>query len=186
MQKTDAVDAAVTLLYEAALDESLRGEAMAAFARAFDAPQAIRMRFDFERYQLSEFCTHGHDSAVTDRYAASVAQHERARGALAGGVATAYRAWQRPVPISFERGVGSRLWDVDGNEYVDYALAFGPMFLGHSPEPVISAVERQLGRAERRLHAALKALAVLRRLRGPGVGVQVNVAQKMVVDNRGG
>jgi glutamate-1-semialdehyde 2,1-aminomutase len=51
---------------------------------------------------------------------------------------------QLPVPISFERGFGSRLWDVDGNEYVDYALAFGPLLLGHSPEVVLSAVERQL------------------------------------------
>jgi glutamate-1-semialdehyde 2,1-aminomutase len=71
-------------------------------------------------------------------------QHDRAQRTLAGGVATAFRAAQLPVPICFERGSGSRLWDVDGNEYIDYALAFGPLLLGHSPEPVIEAVERQL------------------------------------------
>ena len=82
--------------------------------------------------------------AATDRYARSRSQHQRAARSLAGGVATAFRAPQLPVPISFARGAGSRLWDVDGNEYVDLALAFGPMLLGHSPAPVTEAVRRQL------------------------------------------
>lgn len=81
---------------------------------------------------------------MKDRYEASRAQQRRARRSLAGGVATAYRAPQQPVPISFSGGQGSRLTDIDGNEYVDYALAFGPMLLGHSPERVIQAVQRQL------------------------------------------
>jgi glutamate-1-semialdehyde 2,1-aminomutase len=63
---------------------------------------------------------------------------------LAGGIATAFRAAQLPVPITFVRGVGARIVDIDGNEYVDFALAFGPLLLGHSPEPVIEAVARQL------------------------------------------
>lgn len=42
---------------------------MAAFAKAFDAPQAIRMRFDFDRNELSECHVHGHDSGVLARYA---------------------------------------------------------------------------------------------------------------------
>jgi glutamate-1-semialdehyde 2,1-aminomutase len=71
-------------------------------------------------------------------------QYARARRSLAGGVATAFRANQLPVPITFERASGARMWDLDGNEYVDYALAFGPLILGHSPEPVVAAVERQL------------------------------------------
>ena len=65
-------------------------------------------------------------------------QHERARDSLAGGVATAFRANQLPLPITFERGSAARIWDIDGNEYVDYALAFGPLILGHSPEPVLA------------------------------------------------
>jgi glutamate-1-semialdehyde 2,1-aminomutase len=87
------------------------------------------------------------DASVTERsYDRSRSQHERASRTLAGGVATAFRAAQSPVPITFERGSGARLWDIDGNEYVDYALAFGPMLLGHSPKPVIAEVERQLRR----------------------------------------
>jgi glutamate-1-semialdehyde 2,1-aminomutase len=81
---------------------------------------------------------------IADRFARSRAVHERARQTLAGGAASAVRAAQRPVPVSFERAAGARMWDVDGNEYVDYALAYGPMLLGHSPEPVLSAVRRQL------------------------------------------
>ncbi|MCY7417694.1 MAG: aminotransferase class III-fold pyridoxal phosphate-dependent enzyme [Chloroflexi bacterium] len=102
---------------------------------------------------------------TTDRFEGSRRQHERAKPTLAGGVATAFRAGQRPVPISFERGAGAHLWDVDSNEYVDYALAFGPMLLGHSPEPVITAVERQLRTgigygASHRLEAELAELVV--------------------------
>ncbi len=81
---------------------------------------------------------------MTGRYPRSRAQHQRSARSLAGGVATAFRAPQLPVPISFARGTGSRLWDVDRNEYLDFALAFGPMLLGHSPQAVVEAVRRQL------------------------------------------
>jgi glutamate-1-semialdehyde 2,1-aminomutase len=81
-----------------------------------------------------------------DRYGASTAQHARARESLAGGVATAFRSGQRPVPLTFVEADGSHLRDLDGNEYVDYSLAFGPMLLGHSPHEVIRAVEAQLRR----------------------------------------
>ncbi|MDQ6857775.1 MAG: aspartate aminotransferase family protein [Chloroflexota bacterium] len=81
---------------------------------------------------------------MSDRYARSRAEHARRERTLAGGVSTAFRALQRPVPITFEHGRGARLTDIDGNEYIDYALAFGPMLLGHSPRPVLDAVRRQL------------------------------------------
>lgn len=81
---------------------------------------------------------------MSDRYSASRAQHERAKRSLAGGLGSSYRGGQLPVPISFAKGRGSRLTDVDGNEYIDYGLAFGLMLLGHSPVPVIEAVKKQL------------------------------------------
>jgi glutamate-1-semialdehyde 2,1-aminomutase len=49
-------------------------------------------------------------------------------------------------PIFFDRGEGAWLWDVDGNDYVDYLLGQGPAFLGHAPEPVLQAVERECRR----------------------------------------
>jgi glutamate-1-semialdehyde 2,1-aminomutase len=83
---------------------------------------------------------------VTETFQRSQAQFERAKRSLAGGVATAFRAAQQPVPVCFTGGRGARLTDLDGREYVDYALGFGPMILGHSPRPVIEAVRRQLDR----------------------------------------
>jgi len=74
----------------------------------------------------------------------SHAQHNRARNSLAGGVATAFRATQEPVPVSFASSAGPRMTDVDGNQYVDFALGFGPLLLGHSPAPVLDAVQTQL------------------------------------------
>jgi glutamate-1-semialdehyde 2,1-aminomutase len=67
---------------------------------------------------------------------------------LAGGVSTIMRADARPFPLYFERGQGSRITDVDGNEYVDYTLAFGPLILGHSHPRVLAAVREQLERGQ--------------------------------------
>jgi glutamate-1-semialdehyde 2,1-aminomutase len=45
-----------------------------------------------------------------------------------------------------ERGSGSRIWDVDGNEYIDYALALGPIIHGHCPPRIIEAVVKVLNK----------------------------------------
>ena len=47
-------------------------------------------------------------------------------------------------PFYVEKAKGSRLWDVDGNEYIDLTAAFGPILLGHAPEVVIEAAREQL------------------------------------------
>ncbi|MBV9107846.1 MAG: amino acid adenylation domain-containing protein, partial [Gemmatimonadetes bacterium] len=52
-------------------------------------------------------------------------------------------------PIVGERSEGSRLWDLDGNEYVDFTIGFGVHFFGHRPRFILDAVEAQL---ERGLH----------------------------------
>jgi glutamate-1-semialdehyde 2,1-aminomutase len=85
-------------------------------------------------------------ATATGRYQRSREQIERARLSLAGGVATAMRSAQRPVPLVIEHANGSHVVDIDGNEYVDYVLGFGPMLLGHNPPAVIEAVKRQLER----------------------------------------
>jgi len=48
------------------------------------------------------------------------------------------------LPLVAERGQGSRVWDVDGNEYIDLNMAYGPLLLGHCPPSVIDAVTRQI------------------------------------------
>jgi len=51
---------------------------------------------------------------------------------------------QGVAPVYLARGRGSHVWDVDGNEYIDYAMALGPIILGHNYPAVTEAVTRQL------------------------------------------
>src|SRR5690606_28017154 len=44
------------------------------------------------------------------------------------------------------RGKGAWLWDIDGNDYVDYLLGQGPAFLGHAPDDITQAVTEAVGR----------------------------------------
>jgi len=74
---------------------------------------------------------------------ASRAMYERARNALAGGVASAYQE-REPWPIYLERGKGSRVWDVDGTERIDFHNGFGSMPQGHAHPAITQAVERRL------------------------------------------
>jgi glutamate-1-semialdehyde 2,1-aminomutase len=65
---------------------------------------------------------------------------------IPGGVTSSIRGGARPHPLYFERGEGPYLWDVDGRRYVDYALGYGPLILGHAPRVVRDAVSDQLTR----------------------------------------
>jgi glutamate-1-semialdehyde 2,1-aminomutase len=69
----------------------------------------------------------------------SAALHARASRRLPGGVDSNIRL--DAPPIFFDRGEGAWLFDVDGNDYVDYLLGQGPAFLGHAPARVLHAVE---------------------------------------------
>lgn len=73
-------------------------------------------------------------------YARSIDAYTEACALLAGGVSSNFRLGGQPVPLFFERAQGSRLYDLDGNSYIDYALGMGPVILGHAPEPVLRAV----------------------------------------------
>ena len=66
---------------------------------------------------------------------------ESARRSLAGGVSSPFRA-KLPVPLYCADARGSRLTDVDGNEYIDYALAWGPLILGHCHPELVEAMRR--------------------------------------------
>ena len=73
----------------------------------------------------------------------SAALFETACRSIPGGVnSTARATWSgwTPYPLFVESGDGSRLRDVDGNEYIDYLLGLGPMLLGHRPARVTQAV----------------------------------------------
>jgi glutamate-1-semialdehyde 2,1-aminomutase len=67
---------------------------------------------------------------------------------LAGGVSSSMRASSKPLPLFFTAGTGSRLTDVDGHEYIDYTLAWGPLILGHSHPAMVAAVRAQLRKSQ--------------------------------------
>ncbi len=71
--------------------------------------------------------------------------YELATRYMPGGVSSPVRAY-KPYPFYARGGRGSRIYDVDGNEYIDYCLAYGPLILGHAHEEVKDAVIAQLDR----------------------------------------
>lgn len=84
----------------------------------------------------------------TVKFEGSIERFNRAQRSLAGGVSSGLRASAKPVPIYFSTGTGSRLIDVDGNEFIDYTLAWGPLILGHRSRVVTEAVIDQLGKLQ--------------------------------------
>ena len=73
---------------------------------------------------------------------ASIAWHERAKNVIPGGVSSPVRAFSAVGgnPRYFVRGKGSRIWDADGNEYVDLVGSWGPMIVGHAHDHVVAKV----------------------------------------------
>src|SRR5260370_33247235 len=65
-------------------------------------------------------------------------------GVMPGGVDSPVRAFKSVggEPPYIVRGKGSRIWDVDGNEYIDYVGSWGPLILGHAHPAVVEAVEK--------------------------------------------
>lgn len=73
----------------------------------------------------------------------SAAAHRKAVERLPLGVASNYRAYE-PYPIFVREGLGSRIRDVDGNEYVDFNLCFGALMAGHCHPAIVRAVSERL------------------------------------------
>lgn len=69
---------------------------------------------------------------------------EKSQQLIPGGVNSPVRAFRSVggTPIFFKKGLGSRLWDADGKEYIDYINSWGPMILGHAHPEVIAAVQQ--------------------------------------------
>lgn len=84
------------------------------------------------------------EQCIIERTKGSQERYARAQKCLAGGVSSGLRRNARPYPLYFSEGKGSQVTDVDGNKYLDYGLAWGPLMLGHSPAPVVEAVKAQV------------------------------------------
>ena len=63
-----------------------------------------------------------------DRKTKSVQMFEKARQVIPGGVMSNFRKSENYQPIYMSHGKGARIWDVDGKEYIDYDLSYGPAF----------------------------------------------------------
>lgn len=77
----------------------------------------------------------------------SIDAFNKAQKFIPGGVNSpvrAFRSVERSYPIFIKKAKGNRLWDEDGNEYIDYLGSWGPMILGHNNEKVLSAVKESL------------------------------------------
>lgn len=68
---------------------------------------------------------------------------EKSQRLIPGGVNSPVRAFRSVggTPVFFKKGLGSKLWDVDGKEYIDYINSWGPMIVGHAHPEVIAAVQ---------------------------------------------
>jgi len=72
----------------------------------------------------------------------------RATDVLVGGVNSPVRAFRAVGgdPIVVDRAAGARLWDADGNEYIDYVCSWGALILGHAHPKVVEAIAAQARR----------------------------------------
>ena len=95
---------------------------------------------------LVEDLTKREIAALDEKHVRSLAYREEAKTHLPGGVSSAWQTWP-PHPIYVSRGKGSRIWDIDGNEYVDYHNGYGVMVMGHA-HPKIVEDPRERGDGE--------------------------------------
>ncbi len=78
-----------------------------------------------------------------ERTAGSGRMYERASAVMPGGVPSQFQSGD-PWPVYLERGAGARVWDVDGNEYLDFHNGFGVMCVGHANPVIAAAVKAQM------------------------------------------
>jgi glutamate-1-semialdehyde 2,1-aminomutase len=77
-------------------------------------------------------------------YEKSIEAFKEAVGLMPGGVNSPVRAFKsvKMDPIFMARGKGSKIYDIDGNEYIDYVLSWGPLILGHTNDRVVEAIKK--------------------------------------------
>ena len=68
----------------------------------------------------------------------------RAQSILPLGVNSNFRFWGQDITPYMQKAKGAYLWDIDGNKYIDYRLAFGPIILGHSYDEVDTKVIEEI------------------------------------------
>jgi glutamate-1-semialdehyde 2,1-aminomutase len=95
-----------------------------------------------DRQKLASL-TEAQNEIFRNRTGNSARTYERALKVMPGGVPSSFQV-NDPWPVYLERGEGSRVWDVDGNEYVDFHNGFGVMCIGHANPDVGAAVKARV------------------------------------------
>jgi glutamate-1-semialdehyde 2,1-aminomutase len=77
-------------------------------------------------------------------YNQSIEAFKEAVNLMPGGVNSPVRAFKsvKMDPIFMARGKGSKIYDIDGNEYIDYVLSWGPLILGHTNDSVVESIKK--------------------------------------------
>jgi glutamate-1-semialdehyde 2,1-aminomutase len=88
---------------------------------------------------LVDELTQRETKALDRKHPRSLAYRAAASRRLPGGVSSSWQSWP-PHPIYVDRGDGSHIWDIDGNEYVDYHNGYGVMVMGHAHPKIVEAV----------------------------------------------
>ena len=90
-----------------------------------------------------EELTRNETAALGEKHRRSLEYREVAKAHLPGGVSSSWQSWP-PHPIYVSHGKGSHVWDIDGNEYVDYHNGYGVMVMGHAHPKIVEAVRNRV------------------------------------------
>ena len=93
--------------------------------------------------ELVEELTKRETGALDEKHAKSLSYRDEAKTRLPGGVSSSWQTWP-PHPIYVSHGKGAHVWDIDGNEYVDYHNGYGVMVMGHAHPKIVEAVQRRV------------------------------------------
>ena len=104
---------------------------------------ATNTHVEIDRARIKEL-TEREAAMLDGRTQGSREFYARAQKSLVGGVASSYQS-RDPWPIYLSHGKGAQVWDVDGNEYLDFHNGFGSMVQGHAHDAISKAVTDRIG-----------------------------------------
>src|SRR3954470_15329876 len=105
---------------------------------------SVNVPVQIDRQRIRELIER-EEKRLNDATPRSAETYRRAHDVLSGGVASSYQL-RDPWPIYLERGQGPKVWDVDGNEYLDFHNGFGSMVQGHAHPAIGAALQERYAR----------------------------------------
>ncbi len=101
-------------------------------------------RSDFD-LELIDRLIEDEERTLEPKHKASIAYRKVSERTVAGGVASSWQA-SPPHAVFIDHGEGNRLFDIDGNEYIDFHLGYGAMVMGHAHPKITEAIQKQAAR----------------------------------------